>query len=125
MLAASAAAQFIPEKPAVIHPALESRPDRTGDVRERGAGLGLTVPPAPAAPRPAGGGGARRPAPPVSAPPRPAIPGAAAASEQKAQGTRPPIESGVSFDGLGDGFVSKTVAGAGARGGIDISLALG
>jgi hypothetical protein len=45
--------------------------------------------------------------------------------EQKAQGSKPAIEVGASFDGLGEGFVGTTSYGGGGRGGIDLSLAVG
>src|SRR5262249_41459591 len=74
---------------------------------------------------PAGRGGGRAQAPPGVAPPAPAVSADAAAVEQKSQGARPAIAPGVGFDGLGEGFVSTTVPGAGGRGGSGISIAVG
>ena len=80
--------QFIPDKPVVIHQAVESVPERQGATQGPGAGLGTTPPAPPAARRP---GPARTP-PPI--PPRPAAPeinAAAAAIEQTTQGKRAAI----------------------------------
>jgi hypothetical protein len=111
--------QFIPGKQVVIHPAVESQPERKGDIKGPGQGLGATVPtPPPTGGRGGRGGGGRGPVTVPVAPPSPEIGAAAVAVEQKAQGTRPAIQAGVSFDGLGEGF-------AGGRGGIDISLGVG
>ncbi|HME00332.1 MAG TPA: hypothetical protein VKM93_23735 [Terriglobia bacterium] len=109
-----AMAQFIPDKPVVVHPAVESRPERQGATEGPGTGLGTTPPP----------------------PPAPEINAAGAAVEQTTQGTRPAIEPAASFDGLGNGFAGHEYPGAGnaaeadggrggSRGGIDISLAVG
>jgi hypothetical protein len=112
--------QFIPGKQVVIHPAVESQPERKGEIKGPGQGLGATVP----TPPPTGGGrggrggGGRGPAAPPVVPPAPEIGATAAAIEQRAQGSRAAIQPGASFDGLGEGF-------AGGRGGIDISLGVG
>src|ERR1700676_409617 len=50
-------AQFIPGKPVVIHPAVESQPERQGETQGPGKGLGATPPTPPAA---RGGAGAAR-----------------------------------------------------------------
>lgn len=121
-VAAPMMAQFIPGKPVTIHPAVESRPDRRGEIKGPGSGLGSMTPAPPAA---SGRGGGRVPGPAPVPPPVPKIAAAGAKVEQKAQGRRPAIAPGVSFDGLGEGFVSKTVPGAAARGGIDLSIAVG
>jgi hypothetical protein len=120
LMTCSLYAQFIPDKPVVIHPAVLSEPDRQGSLKGPGAGLGST----PAAPPPAGRGGGRAGRagnPPVFPPPPPApeIGSVAAGIEQTKQGSRPAIEPLAAFDGLGDGFTG------GGRGGIDISLAVG
>ncbi len=134
-LAPIAKGQFVPDKPVVIHPAVESTPVRKGPLKGPGAGLGSTTP-APPPPRPPS---ARRPrpeaVPPPEPPPAPDIPSAARAIEQTSQGERPAIEPEVAFDGLGQSFTARalpggaentTAAPAGAaRGGIDISLAVG
>jgi hypothetical protein len=109
-----AGAQFIPEKPVVIHPAVESKPERQGTTIGPGKGLG-TMTQAPAARR----GAARPPQPILPAPPAPEINPAGAGIEQTAQGQRAAIQPDASFDGLGEG------GAAGRRGGIDISLAVG
>ncbi len=126
--------QFIPDKVVVIHPAVESQPERQGATKGPGTGLG-TTPPTPTAARNsvgrAGRAGGPPPIPPP--PPEPEINPAGAAIEQTAQGTRAPIEAAASFDGLGEGFTSREFpgaaiaagAGGGGRGGIDISLAVG
>jgi hypothetical protein len=121
--------QFIPGKAVVIHPAVASRPERSGAIKGPGRGLGAAAPPAvePVA-RPAGRGG--RGAPPAGPPPPPApeIASAGVAVEQTVQGSRPAIEPSASFDGLGEGFTAPDDAagrGRGGRGGIDISLAVG
>ena len=125
-LAMSAWGQFIPGKPVVIHPAVESTAERKGEIKGPGNGLGETIPaPPPGGRGGRGGGGGRAPGPAPVAPPVPAIWAAGAAVEQKQQGTRPAIAPGASFDGLGEGFVSKTVEGAAGRGGIDLSIAVG
>jgi len=134
------AAQFIPDKAVVIHPAVQSRPETAGTLKGPGAGLGAT-PPTPPAPRPgrAGGRAGGRGVPPIPpAPPAPEISAAGRAVEQTTQGTRPVIEPGATFDGLGEGFTGREFPGAseatadpaggrgsGRRGGIDISLAAG
>jgi hypothetical protein len=124
--AGAAMAQFIPGKPVVIHPAVESRPERRGDIKGPGAGLGTIVPPPPAGSGRGGTrGGGRAPGPAPTPPPVPTIGAAGVAVEQRTQGARSAIVPGISFDGLGEGFVSKTVPGAAGRGGIDISLAVG
>ena len=120
-------AQFIPEKQVVIHPAVVSQAERTGDLKGPGMGLRLT----PTAVLPAMPGAGRRgkgPPPIPPAPPVPLIPSAGAAVEQATQGERAAIASIVSFDGLGEGFTGTTTttgAPRGGRGGIDISLAVG
>ncbi len=141
-----AAAQFIPDKPVAIHPAVESQPERVGATEGPSGtrGLGETPPTPPAARGGAGragragrGGRAGGP-PPIPPPPAdPEISAAGAAVEQTAQGPRAAIEPGASFDGLGEGFTGRafpgadkadeTTAGRGGagRGGIDISLAVG
>jgi hypothetical protein len=134
--------QFIPDKPVVIHPAVESQPVRKGPIEGPGTGLGATAPQPPAA-RGAGAGRAggragRGEPPPIPPPPlAPEVGKDGAAVEQTAQGNRPPIEPGVSFDGLGGGFSGRAfpgaeiaaetsdVRGGAGRGGIDISLAAG
>ena len=136
--------QFIPDKAVVIHPAVESRPERQGATEGPGTGLGTTPPTPPAARGPAGatrGGGraARAGGPPPIPPPPPApeINAAGAAVEQTTQGKRAAIEPVASFDGLGEGFAGHEFPGAGnaadanggrgggGRGSIDISLAAG
>jgi hypothetical protein len=134
--------QFIPDKPAVIHQAVESPPVRQGPIEGPGTGLGATAPPPPAARAVAagraGGRAGRGEPPPIPPPPPvPEIGDAGAAVEQTAQGKRPPIEPGASFDGLGEGFSGRAfpgadntadmpdVRGGAGRGGIDISLAAG
>src|SRR5215831_6802161 len=98
-------AQFIPDKKVVIHPAVESPAVRTGSVQGPGSGLASTTPTTPAArggPGRAGRAGRGNATPPPIPPPPPApeIPAAAVAVEQKAQGKRPAIPVGESFDGL-------------------------
>ncbi|HTS63968.1 MAG TPA: hypothetical protein VMH28_18220 [Candidatus Acidoferrales bacterium] len=121
LVAAAAAvgrAQFIPDKPVAIHPAVESTPVRKGEIKGPGSGLG-DAPPAPPQPGRGGRGGRAGAGPPAVNPPAlPDVPSAAAAVEQTAQGERGAIPIGASFDGLGQGL-------AGGRGGIDISLAVG
>ncbi len=133
--------QFIPDKAVVIHPAVESSPERRGAIKGPGEGLRLT-PPAPPTGR--GGSGVSRASgraggpPPIPPPvPAPEISAASAAVEQTTQGTRPAIQPLASFDGLGEGFTGHEFPGAGntadanqgrgggGRGGIDISLAVG
>jgi hypothetical protein len=130
--------QFIPEKPVVIHPSVESQPERQGVTKGPGDGLGATAPTPRAAAR-GGGRVARAGAPPAIPPPPPApeVTGAGAAVEQTAQGSRAAIQPVASFDGLGEGFTGREFPGAansadltggrggGGRGGIDISLAVG
>ncbi len=119
--------QFIPEKPVVIHPAVESRPERQGEIKGPGAGLGSIVPVPPAG-RGAGAGRAPRvggPPPIPPRPPAPSIPAAGAAVEQTTQGKRAEIPPLASFDGLGEGFIGRELPGRGGRGGIDLSLAAG
>jgi hypothetical protein len=118
-------AQFIPGKPVVIHPAVESAPERNGATKGPGVGLGSVVPEPLPAGRGASRGGGRPPAPPPPPAAIPAIGKLMAAVEQKSQSPRPAIEPGAGFDGLGEGFVGVTVPGAGGRGGIDISIAVG
>jgi len=132
-------AQFIPDKKVVIHPAVESPAVRTGSVQGPGSGLASTTPTTPAArggPGRAGRAGrGNTPPPPIPAPPpAPEIPAAALAVEQKAQGKRPAIPVGESFDGLGEGFTGREYPGAATedaaargagRGGIDLSIAVG
>ena len=128
-------AQFIPDKPVVIHPAVVSTAEHQGTMEGPGKGLGLTPPAAP----PATGNRTRRPpstAPIPPPPPAPEIGPAGAAIEQNSQGKRPAIPPIASFDGLGDGFAEHVFPGAnddasanartgGSRGGIDISLGVG
>jgi hypothetical protein len=129
--------QFIPEKPVVIHHAVESTPVRQGATKGPGAGLGMTPPitqGGTAAPRP-GGRTARAAEVPLAPVPAPEINAAGAAVEQTTQGQRAAIESIASFDGLGEGFTGHEFPGGnepdaaggrgGGRGGIDISLAVG
>lgn len=134
--------QFIPDKLVVIHPAVESRPERQGATEGPGTGLGKT-PPTIAATR-AGTAMARvgvrsaraaevPPVPPIA----PKINAAGAAVEQTKQGKRRLIKPIASFDGLGEGFSGREFPGASeiadtnvgrggtGRGGIDISLAVG
>ena len=137
--------QFIPDKAVVIHPAVESQPERQGAMEGPGKGLGMTPP----APPPAGRGGAVRGSgraggpPPIPPPPSaPEINAGGAAVEQTMQGKRAAIEPVATFDGLGEGFSGHEFPGAGGapdslggaggggrggggRGGIDISLAVG
>ncbi len=122
-------AQFIPDKAVVIHPAVESQPERQGAIKGPGTGLGATPPTPPAA-----RGGARAPRaggpPPIPPPPpAPEINAAGSAVEQTTPGKRPAIEPVAAFDGLGEGFTGQEFPGAsnagGGRGGIDISLAVG
>jgi hypothetical protein len=117
-MATSGPAQFIPDKPVTIHPAVESTPVRTGAIQGPGAGLGETKAAAPPAGRGGRAGRAGAAPPAIVPPPAPEIGSGAAAIEQTAQGQRAAIPPGASFDGLGEGF-------AGGRGGIDISLAVG
>ena len=132
--------QFIPEKSVVIHPAVESPPQRQGAMEGPGTGLRAT-PPSPAETRAAGRGNVRareggpRPIPPR--PPAPEINAAGAAVEQTTQGKRAALETLASFDALGDGFAGHVFPpgggaadanegrGGGGPGGIDISLAVG
>lgn len=127
--------QFVPDKPAVIHPAVESTPVHKGVLKGPGAGLGNTMP----SPSPARPPQARRPrpqnVPPPEPPPAPDIPAAGQAVEQTAPGERPAIQPEIAFDGLGEGFTARALPSTGqdvnaapanaARGGIDISLAIG
>jgi hypothetical protein len=123
---AAALAQFIPNKPVVIHPAALSNVEKVGEIESPALGS-MTPTPAPAraggrAPR-AGG-----PPPPPPPPPVPEISAAGAAVEQRSQGKRTALPALASFDGLGDGFKgNEGVGGRGSasRGGIDISLAVG
>jgi len=133
--------QFIPDKAVTIRPAVESKPERQGEIRGPGRGLAMTPPAAPPAGRGGGGGGAARGArggtPPAipPGPPAPEIGTAGAAVEQTAQGSKPQLELLANFDGLGDGFTGREFPGAadaaaggrggGGRGGIDISMAVG
>jgi hypothetical protein len=128
--------QFIPDKPVVIHPAVENKREDQGPVEGPDAGLGAT-PPTPQTPRRAPAG--RRNQAPEFPPPPPAptLSAAGLAVQQDAQGKRPAIQPGASFDGLGDGFTERVFPGADttpvagdirgttSRGGIDISLAVG
>jgi len=111
--------QFIPDKPVVIHPAVESKPERQGATKGPGTGLG-TTPPTPPAARGggagrAGGRAARGGTPPPMPPPPPApeIRAAGAAVEQTTQGQRAAIPTIASFDGLGEGFTGQEFPGAG------------
>ncbi len=116
LIASRALAQFIPDKPVVIHPAEVSKAVTVGSIKGPGEGLGTTPPAAqntrPRPPRPGG------PPPPPPVPVAPDVPPAAARIEQTEQGKRPAIPPMVSFDGLGEGF-------KGGHAGIDISLAVG
>jgi hypothetical protein len=115
--------QFIPDRTVVIHPAVESKPERQGPTMGPGTGLGATLPTLPVA---RGGRAARAGGPPPIPlpPPAPEIDAAASAIEQTEQGTRAAIEPAAGFDGLGAGFTGGE-SGGGGRGGIDISLAVG
>jgi hypothetical protein len=120
--------QFIPDKPVLIHPAVESPPQPQGEIKGPGTGLGATPP----APPPARRGTPRTPRPPGPPPPAPEINPAGAAVEQTSQGKRAAIDPSASFDGLGQGFTGHEFAGAenttevnASHGGIDISLAVG
>ena len=137
--------QFVPDKAVVIHPAVESQPERQGTAEGPGTGLGTTPPAPPPAARGTGaaraGGRAARAGglPPIPLPPpAPEINAAGAAIEQTTQGGSAAIQPAVSFDGLGEGFAGREFPGAanagdanggrggrGGRGGIDISLAVG
>ena len=127
-------AQFIPNKPVVIHPAVVSTAEHQGTMEGPGTGLGATPPAA----QPTGNRNRRPPAAPTFPPPpaAPEIGAAGAAVEQTKQGTRPAIPSLATFDGLGEGFTEHVFPGAssetetnaragGSRGGIDISLGVG
>jgi len=132
--------QFIPDKSVVIHPAVESQPERQGATEGPGMGLGETAPTPPrggaTAPR-AGGRTARAAEVPLTPPVAPEINAAGASVEQTTHGTRAPIAPVASFDGLGEGFTGHEFPGAGntadtnggrgggGRGGIDISVAVG
>jgi hypothetical protein len=118
LFAADVSAQFIPDKPVTIHPAVESTPVRKGEIKGPGAGLGEAKP-APPPPGRGGRGGRGGTPPALHPPPVPDIPEAAAAIEQKAQGQRAAIPAAASFDGLGAGFEG------GGRGGIDMSIGIG
>src|SRR3954452_11966137 len=118
-------AQFIPGKPVVIHPAVESAAQRKGDIKGPGAGLGTIVPAPPAPGRGAARGGARPPGTFPAPPATPEIGGFAATVEQKSQGARAAIEPAVTFDGLGEGFAGTTASRGGGQGGIDLSIAVG
>jgi hypothetical protein len=124
--------QFIPDKPVVIHPAVESPPqpqaEIKGEIKGPGTGLGATAP----APPPARRGTPRTPRPPGPPPPAPEINPAGAAVEQTMPGKRAGIDPAASFDGLGQGFTGREFPGAesatevnASHGGIDISLAVG
>ena len=105
--------QFIPDKPVVIHPAVESQPERQGSMEGPGTGLG-TTPPAhlrqvgvDAARRERPGRAARaarRPPPIPPPPPAPEINAAGAAVEQTTQGKRAAIEPVASFRRPGRGL---------------------
>jgi hypothetical protein len=116
-------AQFIPDKPVVIHPVVESQPERQGAIE----GPRLDATPQKSPPPRRGAGTPRTPPPIPPSPPAPEIGPAAAAVEQTTQGTRPAIAPGASFDGLGEGFTGPAEGDRvpGSRGGIDISLAVG
>src|SRR5580704_11536079 len=135
-------AQFIPDKAVVIHPAVESQPERQGAIKGPGTGLGVTPPTPPAARGGAARAGGRAPRaggpPPIPPPPpAPEINAAGSAVEQTTEGNRAAIDPVASFDGLGEGFTGHQFPGAGdstdgnagrgggGRGGIDISLAVG
>jgi len=133
-VAANAAPQFIPDKQVVIHRAVESKPERRGELKGPGSGLGSTLPSPPEARAGGTGRGAGRPpraeGPPAIPPPPPApeIGAAGAAVEQTTHGARPAIQPLDIFDALGEGFVGQESAGGrgnGGRGSIDISLAVG
>lgn len=104
-------AQFIPDKSVVIHPAVESKPERQGATEGPGAGLGTTPPstPVPRAPRPGRTGG---PPPIPPPPPAPQISAAGAAIEQTTQGNRAAIQPEAAFDALGEGFTGHEFPGA-------------
>ena len=118
-MATLAGAQFIPNKPVVIHPAVESKAEGGGSIV--GPPLGKTPPASPTPSQSRAGRAGRAGGPPAVLPPPPApdIGAAGAAVEQIAQGKRPAIPLSASFDGLGAGL------SGGGRGGIDISLAVG
>ncbi len=113
-------AQFIPDKPVVIHPAEVMRAAQKGAIESpRLETMSSPLPPLTAA-----RSGARRPAAPIpSRTPAPDVAAAAAAIEQTKQGARAAINSLASFDGLGAGFTDRM--NPGGVGGIDISLAVG
>jgi hypothetical protein len=134
--------QFIPGKPVVIHPGVNSVAEHQGSIAGPGTSLGTAAPPPPAARGGAGragraGRGPATPPPIPPPPPAPEIPAAAASVEQTVQGQRSALAPIASFDGLGEGFTGREVPapaepqpeaggrGRGARGGIDISLAVG
>ncbi len=111
----SAAAQFIPGKPVIIHAAVISKSEDQGERKSPSLG---TAPPGRIPPGRGGRAGRTDGPPPIPPPPAaPEISAAAAAIEQTAQGKRPPLKLLASFDGLGEG-----VSG---RGGIDLSIAAG
>jgi hypothetical protein len=60
-VAANAAPQFIPDKQVVIHRAVESKPERKGELKGPGSGLGSTQPSPPEARRGTGRGAGRPP----------------------------------------------------------------
>lgn len=135
-LAPVSMAQFIPDKPVSIHPAVESTSVTKGSLKGPGAGLGQTMP-TPPRPRP---NSQRRPNPAAAQIPEPPaapdVPQAAAAVEQTSQGEKPAIEPAVAFDGLGEGFTERALPQGGGeattdaaarptRGGIDMSVAVG
>ncbi len=89
--------QFIPDKPIVMHAAVESTAELQESTKGPGAGLGAT-PPAPPSPRagirtPRTGGPPPIPAPPVA----PEVSAASVAVEQTTQGSRPAIAADRQF----------------------------
>lgn len=139
LISTASAAQFIPDKPVTIHPAVESKAVTQGAIKGPGKGLGRTpqaVQPRPANARPAGERPARTPPPPAPVPVPPEIGPEAAAVEQTETGTRPALDVLESFDGLGASFTERAFPGAltsdkdapavpAPRGGIDLSIAVG
>src|SRR5258708_6672852 len=99
----TAGAQFIPDKSVVIHPAVESQPER-GGTEGPGTGLGTTPLATRGGTRVARSGG---PPPIPPPPPAPEIKASGAAVEQTTQGSRAAIEPVASFDGLGEGFTGR------------------
>src|SRR5215472_9497591 len=113
LAAAVALPQFIPDKPVIIHPAVESKAEHQGSIIGPGDGLGVTHP-APPPQRPGAARGPRTGNPPPIPPPPPVpqIGSGGAAVEQTSHGTRPAIPPLESFDGLGEGFTGRAFPGA-------------